>query len=120
MLLKPECWCTRCFYASSYQTLKRYVGPVLTRPCRSLEQRVKRIEERLGIPVEGISKTEDASSSSASAPPALQAPAKEKDIADARVEAEGIGFDSAVIGVDGSKLSHEVADEDEDNMAVST
>ncbi|KAF3896469.1 C6 zinc finger domain-containing protein [Trichophyton interdigitale] len=117
MLLKPECWCTRCFYASSYQTLKRYVRPVLTRPCRSLEQRVKRIEERLGIPVEGISKTEDASSSSASAPPALQAPAKEKDIADARVEAEGIGFDSAVIGVDGSKLSHEVADEDEDNMA---
>lgn len=93
---------------------------MLTRPCRSLEQRVKRIEERLGIPVEGVSKTEDALSSSASAPPAFQTSAKEKVLPDSHIEAEGIGFDSAVIGVDGSKLGHDVADEDDDNMTVST
>ncbi|EFR00541.1 C6 zinc finger domain-containing protein [Nannizzia gypsea CBS 118893] len=82
---------------------------------RTLEQRVKRIEERLGIPYEGILNAEDNSSLSASAAPFRQ-PVNEKDIPDARIEAEGIGFESAVTGQGEGRNDCEVVGRDEENM----
>ncbi|KAM5456177.1 hypothetical protein MaudCBS49596_001198 [Microsporum audouinii] len=81
-----------------------------------LEERVKRIEEKLGIPFEEIFKTGDVASSNTPAYLFRSLP-KERAIPDTRVEVEGIGFESAVIGPSENKHEYESV-EDGGDMAA--
>ncbi|KAF3482538.1 C6 zinc finger domain-containing protein [Arthroderma uncinatum] len=84
---------------------------------KSLEERVKRIEGKLGIPFDEISKNGDITGAGASAAPFRQS-LNEEESSTTRPEVEGMQFESAILGPTESKLEQETVEEEDSDMAV--
>ncbi|KAK2865168.1 hypothetical protein FQN49_003841, partial [Arthroderma sp. PD_2] len=81
-----------------------------------IEERVKRIEAKLGISFDEVSRNEDITGTGAAAVPSRQSQ-NEQEVSDVGVDVEGMRFETAIIGPNESKPEQELVEEDDGDMA---